>query len=77
MLLILLTLIPNSTPLQTHVLRATSMPDESVIAIKGLSLIPDGRFVTPANLSRQKLPISTLVISPQDFALLPALPPRP
>jgi hypothetical protein len=33
------------------------MPTESVISIKDLSQIRDGSFVTPANLSRQKLPI--------------------
>jgi hypothetical protein len=52
------------------------MPDESIIAIKDLSRIAAGKTVAPANLSRQKLPISTFVISPQGLVASPALPPR-
>jgi hypothetical protein len=52
------------------------MPDESLIAIKGLSRNPAGIAFTPATMSRQKLPISTFAISSQGLAASPALPPR-
>ncbi|MET4426442.1 peptide/nickel transport system substrate-binding protein [Bradyrhizobium sp. RT3a] len=44
------------------------MPDESLIAIKGLSRNPAGIAFTPATMSRQKLPISTFAISSQGLA---------